>query len=264
MERKVFVDQIGNIVSIPHSPSRIVSLVPSQTELLFDLGLDKEVAGITKFCVHPDALMAKKKKVGGTKNFWFDVIDQINPDLIIGNKEENYEEGIKQLQLKYPVWISDIITLDDALDMITAVAEMTRKESEGLKIVSDIQSAFNSVVTTQKRRALYLIWHEPWMGVGGQTFIHSMLEKAGFINVLENCNRYPELTETHIQELNPEVVLLSSEPFPFNEAHVAEMRNILPNAKIKLVDGEIFSWYGSRLIKVPAYFNGLFASGYQI
>lgn len=261
MKRRV-IDQIGNIIYIHHSPVRIVSLVPSQTELLFDLGLDKEVAGITKFCMRPDVWMTQKKKVGGTKNFWFDVIDQLNPDLIIGNKEENYEEGIKQLQLKYPVWVSDIITLDDALDMIKAVAEMTGKEIEGNSVLSNIQTSFNHLpVISKPQRALYLIWRNPWMGIGKQTFIHAMLEKAGLSNALKNYDRYPELTEKEIQELNPEVVLLSSEPFPFNEEHLAEVKAILPNAIIKLVDGEMFSWYGSRLIKAPAYFNDLFATG---
>ena len=261
MVQKVFSDQIGNFVSIPYPPRRIISLVPSQSELLFDLGLDSEVMGITKFCVHPEKWFRLKPKVGGTKNFWLDVIDQIKPELIIGNKEENYEEGIKKLQLKYPVWISDIVTFQDALDMIKTVAEMTGKETEGLSIISNIHSSFNQLLQpAHKQRALYLIWRNPWMGIGKQTFIHSMLEKAGFANVLVNHERYPELTDLDIKSLNPEVVFLSSEPFPFKEDHVTEMKHLAPNAQIKLVDGEMFSWYGSRLIKAPDYFNKVWSS----
>ena len=268
MEQKVCIDQLGNSVSIAYPPVRIISLVPSQTELLFDLCLDKEVIGITKYCVHPIEWSKRKLKVGGTKNFWFDVIDKIKPDLIIGNKEENYEAGIKELQLKYPVWMSDVVTVEDALDMIKAIAEMTGKETEGLSLTSIIQSSFKQLPTNKtKQRALYLIWHTPWMGIGRQTFIHTMLKKAGFDNVLEDYDRYPELTFTAIQKLDPEVVLLSSEPFPFKEKHVEEMRAILPKAQIKLVDGEMFSWYGSRLIKAPDYFNKVWSSlqnGHQL
>lgn len=258
MEQRVFLDQLSNPVSIPYPPKRIISLVPSQTELLFDLGLRDEILGITKFCIHPHDGTNKILKVGGTKNFWFDVIDAIKPDLIIGNKEENYEAGIKQLQSKYPVWMSDIVTVEDALAMIKSIADITGKETEGLSITTAIQSSFTKLPINKTRlRALYLIWRNPWMGIGRQTFIHAMMEKAGFANVLENYERYPELTVADIQMLDPEIVLLSSEPYPFNEAHLAEMKALLPNTNIKLVDGEMFSWYGSRLIKAPDYFLNL-------
>ena len=258
MEQRVFLDQLSNSVSITYPPKRIISLVPSQTELLFDLGLRDEVVGITKFCIHPQDWANKILKVGGTKNFWFDVIDTIKPDLILGNKEENYETGIQQLQSKYSVWMSDIATLEDALAMIKSIGDITGKETEGLSITTAIQSSFSKLPINKTRQlALYLIWRNPWMGIGRQTFIHAMMEKAGFANVLENYERYPELTVADIEMLNPEIVLLSSEPFPFNEAHRAEMKALLPTTKIKLVDGEMFSWYGSRLIKAPDYFLNL-------
>ena len=256
MER-IFIDQVGSTVSIPSTPTRIISLVPSQTELLFDLGLDKEVVGITKFCVHPEEWLGMKQTVGGTKHFWFDRIDQLQPDLIIGNKEENYLEGIERLQTKYPVWISDVITFDDSLDMIRMISEITGKKEEGFSLVSKVNSSFEEIEHLQKKRALYLIWCNPWLGAAGQTFIHTMMEKAGFVNVLRERERYPELSIEDIRTLNPEVILLSSEPFPFKEEHAIEMKALLPNAEIKLVDGELFSWYGSRLIKAPAYFNKL-------
>src|SRR6478736_9159490 len=142
MDQRIFIDQLGNAVSIPHPPSRIISLVPSQTELLFDLGLNEEVVGITKFCVHPREWLGTKKIVGGTKSFWFDQIDQLQPDLIIGNKEENYQEGIKQLQIKYPVWISDVISFEDSFNMIRSISEITGKKDKGLATISKINSSF--------------------------------------------------------------------------------------------------------------------------
>src|SRR4051812_11307667 len=119
-----FTDQMGNAVELEGPPSRIVSLVPSQTELLFYLGLDKEVAGITKFCIHPAEMFHSKPRVGGTKKYDFEKIRQLAPDLIIGNKEENEQKQVEELQKLYPVWMSDIRNLADALQMIRSVGEL--------------------------------------------------------------------------------------------------------------------------------------------
>src|SRR5438105_265149 len=121
----VFTDQLGNQLHIDQHPRRIVSLVPSQTELLFDLGLQEEVIGITKFCVHPYHWHQTKTRVGGTKDIKLEVIDQLKPDLVIANKEENTREQITSLQSLYPVWISDVNTLQDALEMIRSIGEIT-------------------------------------------------------------------------------------------------------------------------------------------
>jgi ABC-type Fe3+-hydroxamate transport system substrate-binding protein len=237
-------------------PKRIVSLVPSQTELLSDLGLGSEVAGITKFCIHPEHWRKSKTIVGGTKNFHFDIIDRIAPDLILGNKEENYKEGIQQLQARYPVWMSDIVLLEDALQMIASIGELTNKTTAASAIVDRIKKAFQLLTKRPPNRILYLIWRDPWMGAGNDTFIHTMIEKIGWMNCLE-APRYPELTAEDIRILDPEIVLLSSEPYPFGEKHRVELNEIVPSAKTILVDGEMFSWYGSRLAHAPAYFNAL-------
>ena len=116
-----FIDHLGKQISISFPPKRIISLVPSQTELLADLGLEDRIVGITKFCIHPEPWQKTKTIVGGTKKFRFDVIDSLKPDLIIGNKEENYQGGIEQLKSQYPVWMSDIVTLKDAFAMIREI-----------------------------------------------------------------------------------------------------------------------------------------------
>ncbi len=250
-------DQMGNKVALAEPPQRIVSLVPSQTELLYDLGLEDRVVGITKFCVHPGHWRTSKTVIGGTKNFNIDVIEQLKPDLIIGNKEENYEEGINGLKVHCPVWMSDITTFDDALQMIQLVSLLTNCEKEGMRIKNEIQFAFNGLQPLPKIKTLYLMWRNPWMGPAGKTFIHSMMEKMGFVNVLAGQDRYPELSEELIKHLNPALVLLSTEPFPFIEKHLAEIKSILPDAKVLLVDGEMFSWYGSRLALAPAYLNSI-------
>jgi len=251
-----FVDQLGQSIHLSGPPGRIISLVPSQTELLFDLGLDDEVVGITKFCVRPSSWSQKKTKVGGTKDFWFDRIDRLVPDLIIGNKEENDRDGIERLRARYPVWMSNIITLEHALNMIQALGAITRKELRASQITEQIRESFDGVSVKSPQRVLYLIWKGPWMGAGQDTFIHSMLSRMGLVNCLHE-GRYPELSDATIQELSPDLVLLSSEPYPFRQKHVGLLRQLIPKAKIALVDGEMFSWYGSRLIQAPVYFNSL-------
>lgn len=229
--------------------------MPSQTELLFDLGLEKEIVGVTKFCVHPDHARKTRKIIGGTKRFELDEITKLKPDLVIGNKEENYPEGIEFLQERFPVWMSDIYNLEGALSMITSIAELTGKAEAGRKLTQEIRKAFAGIQRLPPLRTLYLMWREPFMGAAARTFIDSMIREIGLVNVLADRERYPELTREEIIRLNPDLVLLSSEPFPFTEKHQREVEAFLPGSRIKLVDGEFFSWYGSRLRIAPEYFN---------
>lgn len=230
-------------------------MVPSQTELLVDLGLWDRIVGVTKFCVHPKGLKKEKTVIGGTKNFHFDKIESLQPDLIIGNKEENYQEGIEKLAEKFPVWMSDIYTLEDAYRMILGIGELTDTFSKANEIVSQIKHGLEKEFKL-KGSAVYLIWKDPLIAVGSNTFIDSMLEKAGFKNLI-NQSRYPEIDLEEIVKLNPEFLLLSSEPFPFKEKHILFFQEKLPKTKIKIVDGEMFSWYGSRLLFAGKYFEGL-------
>lgn len=248
-------DQMGNKVELTSPPQRIISLVPSQTELLCDLGLEDRVVGITKFCIHPEHWRKTKTIVGGTKNFQVDVINQLRPDLIIGNKEENYFEGISALQQHTPVWMSDVTEFEDAIRMIQSISIITDCEMKGKEIVKRIQKAFEVLKPLKGIKTLYLMWRNPWMGAANKTFIHSMMEKIGLVNVLDQYQRYPELSLEIMKDLNPEVVLLSTEPYPFSERHVSEILEILPKSFVRTVDGEMFSWYGSRLALAPMYFN---------
>lgn len=247
---------MGFKVTLSTPPKRIVSLVPSQTEFLHSLQLDEQVCGITKFCIHPEHWFHTKRHVGGTKRFDFDTIDKLNPDLIFGNKEENYLEGIQKLRERYPVWMSDIFILDDALDMMTQIGVLTGRDSLAASIVSQIREDFRRLIPARTIRVLYLIWRKPWMAAGRDTFIHDMLSRNGFENVVQG-SRYPELGDEAIKDLAPDLVLLSSEPFPFKENHISELQSITPRSKISLVDGEMFSWYGSRLLYACNYFRTL-------
>ena len=252
-DRQKLTDQMGRKVEIPKNPKRIISLVPSQTELHFDLGLDEEVSGVTKFCIHPGHWRKSKAIVGGTKKFRFDVIDEVKPDLILGNKEENYKEGIAILEAKYSIWMSDINKLTDAFEMMRSIGTLVNKALEAEYMVQTINSSLNTLSKKNRGSALYLIWRDPYMCAGRSTFINEMMTYAGFENVLPEKSRYPEVSIQEIIHLQPETVLLSSEPYPFNKKHQLELSSLLPDTKIRLIDGEIFSWYGSRLLKAPNY-----------
>jgi ABC-type Fe3+-hydroxamate transport system substrate-binding protein len=261
----VFNDQMKRGVEIKTPPQRIISLVPSQTELLFDLGLDQDVIGITKFCVHPRHWLKQKTIVGGTKKLNIKKINQLNPDLIIGNKEENKQEDIELLMQKYPVWMSDVNNFNDALEMIDQISQITQSQNKGRTLIQKISNEFNGLdAILNKKRVAYFIWNNPMMVAGKQTFINAILEKMGAINVfdsnylpIQNSYRYPQISAEDLYLAAPQVIFLSSEPFPFKEMHRQLFQQICPNAEIKLVDGEMFSWYGSRLLKAPAYFKSL-------
>lgn len=254
-------DQIGRRVAVPFPPQRIVSLVPSQTELLFDLGLGDKIVGVTKFCIHPSEARTNATIIGGTKNFNFDKIAALKPDLIIGNKEENYRVGIEQLAINYPVWLSDINNLPEALDMIRRVGFIAGAKDPAAKLAAEIDASFTSLTATAADgptvTAAYFIWRKPYMVAGNGTFIDAMLHWAGFANVFASQARYPEITADQLASAAPQRILLSSEPYPFGAKHLAEFQAICPGAKIEIVDGELFSWYGSRLRKSAAYFNQL-------
>lgn len=255
----VYTDQLGRWVTVPASPRSIVSLVPSITELLYTLQLDNEVTGITKFCVHPQSWFKQKTRIGGTKNIKPEAIHALQPDLIIANKEENVKEQVEELAKQYPVWLTDVNNLNDALEMIEQIGKITNRLNNAMHLLSQINTAFTSLKPmATKQTAGYLIWRNPYMTIGNDTFIHDMLLRCGLKNIFSDTTRYPAIDTWQLKHCD--LLLLSSEPYPFQQKHIDELQPQLPNTKIVLVDGEMFSWYGSRLLNAPAYFNSLLQS----
>lgn len=258
----IFTDQMGNNISPERTPVRIISTVPSQTELLYDLGLRDEIIGITKFCVHPEEWFKTKTRIGGTKKLDIEKIKSLNPDLIIGNKEENDEMQVKELMKHFPVWMSDIKNLEEALQMILSIGEISEKKVQAEEMCSEINMKFESLKSeidnsqAVNKRSAYFIWKNPYMCAGTGTFVDNMMATCGFKNVFAT-ERYPEIINEEIRNANPEIIFLSSEPYPFREKHIQEFKQICPSAKVLLVNGELFSWYGSRLLKAPQYFSEL-------
>ncbi|WP_440120932.1 ABC transporter substrate-binding protein [Tenacibaculum sp. Ill] len=248
-------------MSIDKKNKRIISLVPSQTELLVDLGLEENIVGVTKFCIHPKRLLKSKTIVGGTKNIKIDRIKNLQPDIILCNKEENTKEIVEACQQVAFTHVSDIFTLSDSLELISLYGSFFEKQVEAKKMINNLESKiidFKKFVENKKSRTVaYFIWRNPWMVAASNTFINHLLELNKFENVYANEKRYPEVDIKDIHKKKPELILLSSEPFPFKEKHITEIKEHTSNSTSILVDGEYFSWYGSRLLKAFDYFKEL-------
>lgn len=261
----IVTDQLGRKVEIPDKKQlRIVSLVPSQTELLYDLGAN--IVGQTIFCVHPKAAFKSSFKVGGTKKLHLHKIRELKPDLIIANKEENEKSQIEELAKDHSVWISDIRTIDDALEMIAELGKICNNTSRSAELIdlirNDVQWLSDHALPTKK--VAYAIWKDPWMFAGKDTFIDKILNLINLENVFgEKESRYPEADIIKLKEPAPELILLSSEPFPFKKEHMEDLKETLPGKEIHLVDGEYFSWYGSRLAGLKGYLTTQFPDWFR-
>lgn len=259
---KTFYDQLDRKLDIVVPPKRIISLVPSQTELLVDLGLIDSLVGVTKFCVHPESLREKKIVVGGTKQVHMDKIRKLAPEIILCNKEENTLEMVKELEEIAPVHVSDVKNIDDSIELIREYGEIFQAREKASAIagrILDLRNDFKKFVEGKPvQTVVYFIWKNPWMVVGRDTFIDHLLKINNFKNIFsENKSRYPEVYLKQLENKKIDHILLSTEPFPFKDEDKKEFKNIGRNDCIHIVDGEFFSWYGSRLVAAFDYFKKL-------
>jgi iron complex transport system substrate-binding protein len=257
----IYIDQLKREIQLNKIPKRIISLVPSQTELLVDLGLEASIVGVTKFCVHPKHLRMSKAVVGGTKQINIEKIEALRPDIILCNKEENTKEIIESLKEIAAIHVSDIYNLEDCFELINMYGEIFNIKRTTSTLVSNIQlerEAFQlQFQNRDKLKVAYFIWKKPWMVAASDNFIDVMITEAGFVNVYKEEKRYPEIDLNNPKLKEADLIFLSSEPFPFKEEHVLELQSKFPEKTIKIVDGELFSWYGSRLLKSYTYFKTL-------
>ncbi|RYY53268.1 MAG: cobalamin-binding protein [Chitinophagaceae bacterium] len=236
---------------------RVISLVPSLTELLYELRPEAQVVGLTRFCVHPSEWYHSLPRVGGTKDVKTGLVQELAPDLVIASREENVQEQVELIATFTNVWLTDIGTLDDTILVIREAGLLLDCRFRAENIAAEIETGFDFPATGTPVPAAYLIWRNPYMTVGSDTFIHDLMTRAGFRNVFGSQLRYPVVDIDLLREAAPEVLLLSSEPYPFSEKHVTEIRVLLPGVKVLLVDGELFSWYGSRLLHSAPYLRSL-------
>ena len=256
------LDQLNRSIDLSEIPKRIISLVPSQTELLCDLGLERSIVGVTKFCVHPENLRGNKTIVGGTKQVNLEKIKALHPDIILCNKEENTKAIVEVCEQICPVHVSDIKSIDDCIEMILQYGVIFNVALEAARLIHKIEQKLKGfkleILNQPIIKVAYCIWKDPWMVAGNETFINHLLELNNFENVFKTENRYPEITLEELDLKNVDFILLSSEPYPFKDTHIKEIKNAISiSTKIQLVDGEFFSWYGSRLLKALDYFKQL-------
>lgn len=254
-------DQCGRSLDLPQKPRRIISTVPSQSELLADFGLNEEVLGITGFCVHPPAWRQNKSLIGGTKDLQLDKIRALRPDLIIGNKEENIKAQIEALSEDCPVWLSDIRDVDSALAMIEQLGEILDCRSAAAEILLQIKRARADLkaLKAPPLKVAYFIWQEPYMLAGPDSFISAMIEEIGWRNLAPSqAQRYPQVSPEELAQWDLDLILLSSEPYAFKAKDSLPWQGLA--RQVKLVDGEYFSWYGSRMAAAFRYFQRLVQS----
>jgi len=259
---RIVKDQLGREISLTNSPKRIISLVPSQTELLCSLALENELIGITKFCIHPYHLKSTKTIVGGTKKVDFEKIKELNPDFILCNKEENSYNFLPELEKIAPTYFSDVNTIQDSIDLILNLGIIFNRRTESKNLVDKISfklADFKQFIKNQpQRKVAYFIWAKPWMVAGNNTYINELLKLNKFENVYANMDRYPKIEIDKIRyDGDPEVIILSSEPFPFKDEHAMQIANFTNRAITVFGDGELFSWHGSRLLLAFDYFKKL-------
>lgn len=257
---KSVVDHLGRKITYKYPPKRIVSLCPAITETLFHLQLQEEVVGRTRFCIHPHDEVKTVINVGGTKDIKLERIQQLQPDLIIAEKEENTKEMVAALEVDYPVYVFEIQTIQDASRMIHDLGELTDRRLLATELNAQIDKAFARLPKMNGQRVAYVIWQHPFMVVGQDTYIQTLLESMGFVNPFTSfAGRYPEVTAADLQAAKLDYLFLATEPFPFREQHQAEFDRLLPDTSSFIVDGEMF-WYGPKMLEAAAYFRRTFHS----
>lgn len=243
-------DDRGVPLSLARPPRRIVSLVPSTTETVCDLGLRDRLVGRTRFCVRP-ADLEDVPTVGGTKDVDVEAVLALQPDLVLANREENLPDAVQALEARVPVYVAAPATVDDGVRDLARLASLL--DADAAWWLDRIEQTRDALAPwrASPRRGLCLIWRRPWMGCGGDTFVTSILAEAGVTCVIADRSRYPELTADGIAALDPDLVVLPSEPFPFRAEHADELADAtgLPRDRFVGFDGQALTWHGTRMAR---------------
>ena len=265
------VDALGRTLVVEARPQRIVSLVPSLTEALFAFGLDGEIAGITRFCTEPRDGVADKTKVGGTKSLDIGKIAKLGPDLVIASAEENNVADVSSLiDSGLPVFVTLPTSVEGAIEILRQLAAMTESTPAAQPIITEAKEALASARAANARReplrVFCPVWRKPYMTVGRGTYINDVIACCGGRNIFgEEIDRYPQVELKQVAALDPEVILLPSEPYRFEKKHKSELRafpevTAVRNDSIFLVDGKMLCWYGPRIGRSLRELNGLLDS----
>jgi ABC-type Fe3+-hydroxamate transport system substrate-binding protein len=258
MTNKKVIDHLGREVEFSFPPKRIISIVPGITDILYALDLENEIVGRTRYCIYPKDKVKQAKTVGGTKRIKMDQIRELEPDLIVSEKEENTKEIVAQLEKEFPVYVCEVQTLDDTFNIIEDLGKVTDRQKVSEKLQSEIRKAIQSLPSVHGKKFAYVIWQNPYMVAGSDTYITSLMEKMGFINAFAGYEgRYPEVSEDDFRNEDLDFIFLATEPFPFQEKHIQHFSELFPDVEVRSLDGEMF-WNGPRIIEASSYFNKVF------
>ena len=260
MKMKV-TDDLGRVIYLIKTPRRVVSLCPSLTETLFDLGLDDLVIGRTDYCVHPEEKLGAVQSVGGPKSVFLPVVESLLPDIILAVKEENDKKTLESLaSLYYKCVIFDINSVEGALKMIEKLGEIFGRRERASAMRTSIGEGFSRVGRAAKNPSfIYMTWSSPYIAAGTGNYINSLLTGFGFNNCLSGSfRRYVRMELNELKRLEPDIIFLPSEPYNYTIADKIKFEKFFPGAKVVLVDGEMFCWYGSRMEKAGGYLKDLF------
>jgi ABC-type Fe3+-hydroxamate transport system substrate-binding protein len=247
------VDALGREHQPYEGVPRIVSLVPSLTELICDLGLADRLVGRTGFCVHPREVLRNVPKVGGTKDVKLDVVRKLAPTHLIADIDENRRDAVEAIMEFVPqVVVVHPQTVDDNLALYALLGGIFRRDAEAARLAAEFAAARQELAaltaTLPREAVLYPIWREPWMTVRRDTYIAAMLGAAGWDTLpAEATTRFPEFTWDAPWLAGISRVLLPSEPYAFTDRDMAEV-GTLAQRPVTRIDGEMVSWYGSRAI----------------
>ena len=236
-------------------PKKIVSLCPSITETLIDLGLTDALAGITRFCIHPESVVRDLTKVGGTKDPDLEQIRHLDPDLIFMNAEENRKEDYDALAQTFELDVSEPRSVQEIPALLRHFGQRTNRADRAEKRAQELEAELIALQAEQDKNQTqfsysYLIWRKPWMVVGQDTYVSKLFADAGGINVFaDDPQRYPSIELSALAEKNPDFIFLADEPFPFQGSHVPEIQAICPNAKVRVISGDDCCWHGVRSIR---------------
>ena len=264
------VDASGVALTLPAPPRRIVSLIPSVTEILFALGLEEAVAGCTIYCSEPPDGVATKTRIGGEKNPRLELIREIGTDLVIANVEENARGHVETLRSwGIPVFVTYPRTVAGGIELVRQLGQVTGAALRAAEMATMLERRLAEVSARQigraRARVFCPIWRHPYMTINADTYVHDMLAVCGGDNVFARLpTRYPEISLADVAQAGPEVILLPDEPYRFRRPHMADFapfREIpaVRDGRIHLVDGKLLSWYGPRIERALAVLPGLLA-----
>ena len=254
----IIKDQLKRKITIRYPINKIVSLVPSITQTLYDFGLESKVIGITKFCPQGDEEKYKKICIGGTKNINIDKITQIDPDIILSDQEETPERIVKKISLHMPIWLSRVTNMEYNIEFMYNLNEILPCTNKIYKHLMSIEDKIKSIKQIGKNSSfLCLIWKDPYMAAASSTYISSFISNFGFNNSISHLKRYPKISLEEIKTMAPEWIFLPDEPYAFNEENKKTLQKILPKSKVITLIGKHLSWYGSLSYTAIDYFTSL-------